>query len=49
MKQLRIQNAQKKPKQNLKGRKHPLRPKKGEAERCDEYLKIEKDKKEKIT
>ena len=29
----------KKSKQNLKGRKHPLRPKKEETERCDEYFK----------
>ena len=39
MEQLRTQNAQKKPKQNLKGRKHPLRLKKEEAERCDEYFR----------
>ena len=39
MEQLRTQNAQKKPKHNLKGRKHSLRPKKEETERCDEYFK----------
>ena len=39
MEQLRTQNAQKKPKQNLKGRKNPLRPKTEETERRDEYVK----------
>ena len=39
MEQLKRQNAKKKPKQNLKGREHPFRPRKEKAERNDEYSK----------